>query len=191
MKEIKDAIELFADIIRDREIEVYNEISIQHELKIVLRSLLPKSFKVQFERPVEYFGLNKENFAKREIDITIFSADMNTKDALEMKYPKNGQYPEQMFSSCKDVLFLEQLCAMGFNECYFLMLVDDPLFHEGNKTDGIYRFFRGGFPINGSITKPTGARNEVLDISGTYPIYWKHIVGRLKYFSIPIKAGIK
>lgn len=190
MQEILDAISHFAGLVRDGEIEIYNEISVQHELGIVFRSFLPKRFKVQFERPVDYFGLRKENFPKREIDITILTPDLRTKYGVEIKFPRSGQHPEQMFSSCKDIMFLEQLCMMGFTDCYFLMLADDPLFYEGNKTDGIYRFFRGGISVHGSIPKPTGTKNEVLDIVGSYPIFWKHIVGMLKYFSLEIMAGI-
>ncbi|MHA1280276.1 MAG: hypothetical protein ACTSQ8_24140 [Candidatus Helarchaeota archaeon] len=188
MKEIQDAIELFINMVRSGEIEVYNEISVQHEIGIILRSLLPKKFKIQFERPLEYFELSKRNFIKREIDITIFSHDLRTKIAIEMKFPRSGQYPEQMFSSCKDVLFLEQLCKMGFVTGYFLMLADDPLFYGGNKVDGIYSFFRGRVPIHGSISKPTGIKNEVLNIVGSYPVLWKSIIGKLKYFSLPIGA---
>ncbi len=28
---------------------------------------------------------------------------------LELKYPRNGQHPEQMFSFCKEIAFVEEL----------------------------------------------------------------------------------
>lgn len=29
--------------------------------------------------------------------------------AIELKYPKNGQYPEQMYSFIKDIKFMQQV----------------------------------------------------------------------------------
>lgn len=38
--------------------------------------------------------------------------------AIELKYPLNGQYPEQMFSFVKDIKFMEEMKELGFNEAY-------------------------------------------------------------------------
>lgn len=51
-------VKKFIDKIRKNEIEVYNEFSLQHELGIFLRSQI-KDVKVQFERNVSYFNLDK------------------------------------------------------------------------------------------------------------------------------------
>ena len=75
------------------EIEVYNEFSLQHELGIFLRDRLT-DYKVQFERNTTFFGIS--GTVKHEIDIAIFND--NERYAIELKYPLNGQYPEQMFS---------------------------------------------------------------------------------------------
>lgn len=103
--------------------------------------------------------------------------DKNTKIAcLELKYPKNGQYPEQMYSFCKDIKFLEQLKEIGFSKCIFLAIVDDKKFYaEEGKIDGIYKYFRSNKLLNGRIIKPTGYKNSFLDLLGEYKIIWKPI----------------
>ncbi|MFH2113685.1 MAG: hypothetical protein ABIJ86_04175, partial [Spirochaetota bacterium] len=55
----------FADAVGRKEIEIYNEFSLQHEIGISFRSQLP-SQKVQFERNVSFFFRPGE-FIKREI----------------------------------------------------------------------------------------------------------------------------
>lgn len=166
---------LFAGFFRqvaEKRVEVYNEFSLQHELGIWLRANLPKVWKVQFERNVSFFGLASSTLVKREIDITLFDEQKRVKHAFELKYPRNGQHPEQMFSFCKDIAFLEQLCQKGFSENYFITVADDPLFYQGDGTSGIYQYFRGGVPIQGVITKPTGARDECVTLAYQYLIQW-------------------
>ena len=114
-------------------IEIYNEFSLQHELGIFLRKNL-KNKKVQFERNVSFFGFNKNDYIKREIDIVIFGITSSVPEvAIELKYPRNGQHPEQMFSFCKDVSFVEQLRESGFKAAYVVIFADDHLFYEGSK----------------------------------------------------------
>lgn len=66
-------------------VEIYSEFSLQHELGFHLRGVLPDVLKVQFERPVEYFGISRAVTVKREIDIAVFSSDRTVKAALELK----------------------------------------------------------------------------------------------------------
>ena len=90
-----------------------------------------------------------------------------------------------MFSFCKDIVFLEQLRSAGFDDCVFIAVADDKLFYEG-ATNGIYSYFRGGAPLHGSISKPTGPQDKVLDISGSYEVLWKPIAGSGKYAEIHV-----
>ena len=137
--------------------EIYNEFSFQHELGIHLRNRLPE-FKVEFERNVTQFGFEKSKFVKREIDISIIGRQSgNLEGVIELKYPRNGQVPETMFSFCKDISFLEQLQSAGFNQCIFVSLADDPLFYSG-QCEGISGLFRGVERIHGTIQKPTGKK---------------------------------
>lgn len=47
---------------------------------------------------------------KLEIDIVVNKGRiMGPKYAVELKFPGNGQHPEQMFSFAKDIMFMEQL----------------------------------------------------------------------------------
>lgn len=177
---MEEAITSFAKEVGKGQIEIYNEFSLQHELGLYLRNTLVDK-KVQFERNVSFFGLNKTDFVKREIDISIFeSTESLPGAAIELKYPKNGQYPEQMFSFCKDVSFAEQLKASGFRDAYVVIFAKDHLFYEGSQ-EGIYGFFRGGKVLSGLVQKPTGKRDSEIHIKGAYTIRWRPVRGSLKY----------
>jgi len=159
---------------------IYNEFSLQHEMGIFFRSELGSGLRVQFERPVAFFDLTPseagERFEKKEIDIAIFSVNgsgqtVNKVAVIELKYPRRGQYPEQMFSVCADIRFLEQLVSApnGFEEGFSVFVADDNLFFRGTREEGsIYTHFRqadsdANTPITGQIRKPTGTRDRVLD----------------------------
>lgn len=132
-------IEDFVDTVKTRQVEIYNEFSLQHELGIFLRSRLVDQ-KVQFERNVSFFFQTGE-FIKKEIDISVFVTDKSRLCcAIEMKFPRNGQYPEQMFNFCKDIRFAEQLKRSGFEQTFLVVFADDPLFYSGND-GGIYGYF--------------------------------------------------
>ncbi|WML29353.1 hypothetical protein RCG24_15465 [Neobacillus sp. OS1-32] len=87
----------FMNMVSDGTIEIYNEFSIQFKLAIFLRANLPIDYKIQLERNINYFGLDKEHFLKKEMDIVVFNPATEEKHCSEIKYPTNGQYPEQMF----------------------------------------------------------------------------------------------
>jgi len=177
---IESLIHKFFDYIYAESIELYNEFSLQHELGIFLRHNLT-GLKVEFERNVEYFGLDKSELEKKEIDICIYHT-LHSKFgcAIEVKYPRNGQYPETMYSFCKDISFIEQLQKRGFQNSYFLALVDDKNFYEG-KDNGIYGFFRAKKPIHGCIVKPTGKKDSQIEVYGTYLAKWNEMRDGRKY----------
>lgn len=180
-----EAIDKFFDQVRSGQCEIYNEFSLQHELGLFLRSSLPGQ-KIQFERNVSYFGLDKNSFEKKEIDISVFSdPQTGRKSVIELKYPRNGQVPESMYGFCKDIAFLEQLNRAGFEKAYFVAVADDPLFYSGQDS-GIYGLFRAGRTINGTITKPTGAKDSSVKISGSYRAGWQELVGATKFCVIEV-----
>ena len=168
-----------------KETDIYNEFSFQHELGIYLRDNLPEDYKVQFERNVSFFGNNMDDFksipklVKKEIDIAIYKYDdekVHSCHAIELKYPRNGQYPDSMYAFIKDIKFMEQLNSAGFENTYCMVMVDneDKLFYSNGKKDGIYQYFRDKQEINGKIYKQTGnGKNEkYYDIQGKYTIIW-------------------
>lgn len=173
-------LQQFMCMVEIEEIEVYNEFSLQHELGIFLRENL-RDYKVQFERNTKFFGIS--GTVKHEIDIVIYKE--NEKYAIELKFPLKGQYPEQMFSFIKDICFMEELKKAGFDATYSLTLVEDKNFYEGQKQDGVYSFFRGATPIHGVVCKPTGKRDEQLEVTGNYSIHWLNC-GHMKYYMIEI-----
>ncbi|MEJ9221544.1 hypothetical protein P4H46_25520 [Paenibacillus glucanolyticus] len=175
-------LEQFFEYITAQNIEVYNEFSLQHELGIFLRTTLPQ-YKIQFERNVSYFGISET--VKKEIDISI----VGDKDryAVELKYPTNGQYPEQLYSFVKDIKFMEQLKEQGFSKTFSVALVGDRPFYEGRDNSGIYDFFRESRIVRGRIYKPTGQlkNSGFIEIAGEYPISWR-LLGDRRYFIVEI-----
>lgn len=182
-------IRAFVQEIAQNNVEVYNEFSLQHELGIFLRNNL-NEFKVEFERNVSHFGLHRNQFIKKEIDISIFNEhDLNT--IIELKYPQNGQVPEQMYSFIKDLKFLEQLHFTGhFKKGYLLIITPDPLFYRGGKLDGIYKYFRDDVLIMDDIFKPTGPNSGIESISviGPYAVTWEALNENLHYCLLEVPA---
>ena len=188
MNDLLASISEFIKLLQSGEIEIYNEFSLQHELGVFLRNTWPE-WKVQFERNVSHFGRTKPHFTKKEIDIAITSKDgKDLLNAIELKYPRKGQHPEQMFSFCKDIAFAEELHVLGFKQTAFLVIVDDPLFYRGN-ADEIYAYFRDQKPLNGRIQKPTGAKDDYVNLKGNYTVDWLPIIGPMKYAVISIGAN--
>lgn len=182
---MKEYIKEFLNEVSSCRVEIYNEFSLQHELGIFLRNKT-NTFNIQFERNVDYFSFHKQNFIKKEIDIAIFSPNLDILECvIELKYPRDGQIPEQMFNFCKDIQFCEQLCHVGFKKAFVLFLAEDKKFYSG-KDFGIYSFFRAGKIITGKIQKPTGSKDEEVLISGGYRANWKPVTGDLKYVLIEI-----
>ena len=185
MGELTNLVVAFAESVGSGRIEVYNEFSLQHELGAFIRGMLPK-YKVQFERNVMFFFRSKAAFTKREIDLSVFSPDTNElKYAVELKYPRNGQYPEQMFSFCKDIAFVEEMAAAGFSATALVIFADDPLFYRGS-TEGIYGFFRGERLLHGRIQKPTGNKDADVEVRGSYSVRWKPVLGPLMYAIVEV-----
>lgn len=183
---LKELIVKFFDYAEREKIEIYNEFSFQHELGIFLRKELV-DYKIQFERNVSYFSISEKTI-KKEIDISIFKPNMSEKYAIELKHPLNGQYPEQMYSFIKDIKFIEQLKESGFTKNAFVTLLEDRLFYEGQKTDGIYKYFRKDYRICGDIYKPTGVdkQKEFISLKGDYKFTWQSLNNGRKYFIIEI-----
>lgn len=150
--------------------DLYNEISLQLELGIYLRNaLIGTNFKVQFERNIKDFYPKTQpavGFVKKEIDIVVFDGadpkNSTERYAIELKFPINGQYPEEMFAFITDMQFMEEVKKhAAFNETYCITLVDDKNFFckkdKRCSVSGIYKYFRTtGEKIPSEIEKPTG-----------------------------------
>ena len=122
------------------------------------------------------------------MDVVFFTPDKKEKHCIEIKFPRSGQYPEQMFKACKDVRFLEQLRKADFRNCYFMMFADDHVFYMNKNGNGIYKMFRTEKLIRGEVKKPTGKKNELLCFDGEYKIEWQDLKDNLKYFIIELKS---
>ena len=167
-------------------IEIYNEISLQHEFGIYLRRTLPASFKVQFERPTSYFQIPTK-LSKTEIDLSIFKGPRSEMEAVEFKFPRAGRTPESMFDTCKDIQFVEELKSSGFVGGAAILVADNSDFYQPKQvTDGIYQYFRHGRPLTGRISKPTGDKNQYVNIQGSYEVHWRTVKGDLKYAALRV-----
>lgn len=186
---MRNALNEFIQAVASGQVEIYNEFSLQHEFGIHLRGKF-SGLKVQFERNVTHLFSSISHFVKREIDISVFSADRSQKhSAMELKFPRNGQHPEQMFKFCEDIAFAEQLKKAGFQNAYFLGFVDDKVFCEGRDKTGIYPYFRDGKTLTGTIFKPTGKGKGVenVEIVGSYQVNWETVPGtNMRYVFLEI-----
>lgn len=191
LSEIGGLAASFAELVGRNAVEVYNEFSLQHELGIFIRAMYPNRT-VQFERNVSVFFPDAQTagFTKREMDIAVFSNDLaELFFSFELKFPRNGQHPEQMYSFCTDIAFLEELVRAGFPRAALLVFADDPKFYEGKLNEDrspLYGFFRQGKPIHGEIQKPTGRKDGFVTIHGNYTVKWQSIKGPLKYALVEV-----
>ena len=186
MLELKAIVNGFFKFAETTGVEIYNEFSLQHEMGIYLRSALP-NYKVQFERNVSFFTTDNKTI-KKEIDISIFDQSKKEKYAIELKFPLNGQHPEQMYSFAKDIKFMEELVDRGFNRAACVVLVSDRPFYEGKINNGIYKYFRSEYAVYGDIYKPTGSRkqDEYITLSGRHEFKWQNFNAKSKFYVIVI-----
>lgn len=167
---------------------VYNEFSLQFELGIHLRQALTDGSRLYFEKNVQSIwpDRSKSTFTKKEIDLCVLG-DGIPECAIELKYPRNGMYPEEMFKFIEDVKFLEELKGAGFKECYAVCLVEDPAFNNldgrTRTIEGIYAPFRNSGLISGTVEKPTGKVRHSLSLSGSYKVDW-HETGDGRWYYI-------
>ena len=118
-------------------------------------------------------------------ELQVKEVQSSTHYAIELKFPRSGQHPEQMFSFCKDIAFAEELPAAGFRQTAFVAVADDPLFYRG-AVNGIYAYFRGQKPLAGTVTKPTGAKNDSVKVRGPYTIRWVPVAGTTQYTLVTV-----
>ena len=208
---LREKLEEFIGLLKSGDIEVYNEFSFQHELGYFLRNQLiqhPGGFKIQFERNFnEIFNLTgeeiigrfgKKEVRKKEIDISIFQGTDNLA-SIELKFPRNGQVPESMYSFVKDIKFLEGLTSSKnkksintFSKGFFICLVDHHLFYQGgSKNDGIYEYFRRkekDVRICKETKKPTGKKGKeyTISLNKEYEGKWLPIKDKLHYLLIEV-----
>ena len=178
-------LEDFVSKIAKGKTEIYNEASIQYELAIFLREVIP-NYKIQLERNIRYFDLNKKHFLKREIDIVLFNTTKTRKFAIEIKYPLS-EVPIQMYKFCEDIKFLEQLKESGFTDNFFLAITPQSHFWNGrNKKHTIYEKFRKEKELYGTIKNQIGDSKEEVTLKGRHKINWLTINDFTRYFVMRI-----
>ena len=174
IKLISETIEKFFKDLKDESINIDedfdNEFGMQFELGIRLRNALAQNgfaaqgYKVYFEKNIKNICCKKSrkyknDTLKKEIDLLVAktsSGQLEDLYAIELKFPRNGQYPKQMYEFVKDLAFIAQLKKQyNFKGCWSIVLVDDDKFYKSPKPGtikGIYAYFRT-FDNNGNIIK--------------------------------------
>jgi hypothetical protein len=173
LSHIAELVDRFFRSLPGSGIEIYNECALQHELGFWLRTNLPAGSRVQFERPAHHFFPTARGLVKKEIDLVVTSPDGREHYATELKCPRQGQHPEQMFKAWQDVEFLEQLVGTGFHGGIFAIHVDSPLFDAQGSQAGLYAHFRAGVPATRPLQKPTGLRDQTATLLGSYVGSWQ------------------
>lgn len=184
----------FFQLIQTGEVEIYNEASIQHELAIYLRRVLPAGFKVQLERNTAHFGIARLlKLHKSEIDIVVYNEQ--ERHAIEIKNPRNGQHPVSMFSFCEDLRFLEQLTEQGFTSGYGLIVTEDPGFYTAKRDEKqIYQYFRQGHPVTGTVISEIVEASKVrrpLEFTGSHTIRWETLEGNLRFALVTLGTTLQ
>jgi len=182
----------FFDAVGRREIDIYNEFSLQHEFGVWLRGRVTNSnWKIQFERTASFFGVDKK-LTKKEIDLACFALPMAPITVMEFKFPRAGQVPIQMFKFCQDVAFVEELVLKEkrFPLGCALIVADDADFYRGSRHQAgtIYSSFRDGVPIRGTIEKSTGKEEPPVVLQREYRIAWQEVpdMRDLRYAAVTV-----
>jgi hypothetical protein len=55
------------------------------------------------------------------------------------------------------------------------MNADDQAFYQSGLQTGIYSYFRGGVPLTGTITKPTGRKDQVVSLGNLSAFSGNHM----------------
>ena len=144
---------------------IRNERALQLELGCYLRD---QGFRIEFERAFTVDSLTgSTRKPKRDLDLLVSENDGTT--AIELKVPLAGRVPETMYDFCADIEFVEGLVRLKLVDRGFCLLVtNNRQFWTGSQS-GIYDFFRtkNAF-LTGCISKPTGARDSTVLITGRY-----------------------
>ena len=199
----------------NKDYDIYNEFSLQHELGIYIREKLGENYKVQFERNAKkLWGVfeKEKKWKKTEMDIFVYKKnnkkevkDIDEIYAIELKFPRNKQYPEQMYSFIKDIKFMQQVKEKKHDaRTFVLTIVDDPNFYtklepkKGDEEKDIYKYFRSKeinisskdeiqaeekIPAAEDIQKPTGKKDDITKLNKqlTQKIKWELISNNPTY----------
>ena len=199
--------------------KIYNEFSLQHELGNYLSN---NGYEIFYEVNVkkilclnlDYYTSNhaclgdcknKNDWAKKEIDIVAIKRDNNgnikEKYAIELKFPQNGRYPEEMFDFIKDICFMEQVKECWNNSKTFcITLTNDKNFYSDGKkiSDEPYKYFRTEksdsichIENKEPIEYPTNKKDKQkpIQIIGKYNIEWHKLDDNIRYYCLEMNNG--
>lgn len=167
----------------------YNECTLMCRFAAYLSAQLP-DYHVECGRNIEYFGLDKKDFYKRDIDIVIYKRDregnITEKYAIEMKCPTESgrQTTQRMEEMLLDIAFKEQLLSSGdFDDAKCIVMTDVNKFGlftatRGRKITGkckvMYDIFRDGKSVSGI---PLTKGKKSIEIKGPVQVTWLSVEG--------------
>lgn len=179
---VKDDIEIDISSYKRK---IYNEYSLQYELANYLKEKL-KDYYVRIEK-----NINNTKSCKNRIDIVLINKkDEKDTYAIELKFPLNGQYPEQMYKFIQDIKFMEEV-KEEYKKTYTVTVVNDKSYYSGRiyTPEKIYNYFRKENKIcipYKKIFKPTGKKDTDIELNKGYQTEWKSINETYKYYIIEI-----
>lgn len=187
--QIELLIENFFKYVKEDNIEIYNEFSLQFELAFYLKKELPKGIKIQLERNITFLNLKKKDYLKKEIDLLIFDKEKKEIIVIEIKclVKQRIARPITVYNWIKDIRFLEQLVENNNNiNCFSIFVTDNSGFFNGqnNNVGKLLTDFRN-CKIKGEYSnhsKDVDKRN-VLKIESEYILKWNNISDKLFYFT--------
>lgn len=148
---------------------IENERGLQVEIGLMYRQ---HNLNVRFEVSCDV-PHNPQHTRPQKRDIDILVSDGARRLAIELKVPLAGRVPETMFDFCADIAFLEAVVSSGVaHRGACILVTNDSKYWSGRSNDGIYRPFRTGVALHGQVTKPTGQRDTVVYLAGSYRFSW-------------------
>ena len=162
----------------------YNECTLMCRFAAYLREQLP-GYIIECGRNIGYFGLNKNDFYKRDIDIVVYKRDsegkITEKYAIEIKCPtaSGKETTQKMADMLLDIAFIRQLTDIGgFDGANCITMTNVNKFNMFNTASGrkissqykvLYDNFREGKSM-GNFTILKG--KTTIDIDQPVQVTW-------------------
>lgn len=190
-----DKINSFFKTIQQKQIELYSEFGLQHELAFFLRSKCTDLI-VRLEYPTSRIFNPLPYLIKKEIDIYITTQE-GRRYVIELKMPKDDcGVPNEMYRAIQDVKFLEQLIENDLDGCYAILLTKCQAFWQAPRANaGIYQLFNGQ-EINIQTIEEADLPNFLknrggIQLKNQYQGIWRNYVDvdntNWKYYVLEIK----
>jgi len=182
-------LEKFFNYVRETNVEIYNEFSLQFELAFFIKKLY-KNSKVELERNINILNVSNNKFLKKEMDI--LATIHNKKFLIELKCiidQKNAR-PVTVYDWIKDIKFIKEIKKEKNIIGYSIFVTNNKNLYTdtGRKTGKLLKDFRKR-EIVGKYYKNQSNKNakDCIKINEKIIFNWKKINTEIKYFIVKIE----